>query len=631
MGKEIVLPNELQTELECERDKNRLLSERLEDKILIANNTVMAFNAQKDLLLAKEDIIENLRKGFSDIEKSCNCKQQKDIAEISMTSNKVSDVDTPAESCCDDLNHLLQEKTKNLEIMSEKHQLVCNDLEQQISVVSETKEKYSKTCELLEEYIEANRKWEKKTGSLQEILVDEVTPLYNNVLVWLSTQLDMTNEATIIDTCMNHFVEEEIVAAKSALFDVCGGDGTIIGTKELRRGGVKETKMMKDFKDIVDAMKKLQTSDEIHPLFVTSSEGIMKCPTIIPISNSIKDDAVVNKVSELEKAMSDFMKEQRKHNDRVNGRLESIQKENSVKKLAEQFKEMDNSLEAFRSDLSAVQSGNNQIISSSPQGIAQGPVFANPEAFVQPTPRSRQYQDKYNHVPQRNIPYQHHNQVFTGGESLSFEGRFQSNEPQERTLVPELKNRAVPSVIQVPSIYTGKPPVMAPCQIVPGFVPNNNIVGNVPTRSTYMNTGDSAPIPGAKPTTYMNAVSGSRDISQSVSSSSNATGNKEIVLTGVGKLITAEVIVSYAAARGILVLSCELMTKWEKARANTFKLIIKEQHAGIALSDSVWPLGVTAREFELRINTRKRVQQNVECGWSTSVGSDHSRNTRFTL
>ena len=410
--KETMLPNELQKELACVKDKNRRLSEKLEDKILIANNTVIALDAQKDLLLAKEEIIENFRKVINDTEKSCSCKQQhmqNEIEGINVTSNVNQGVDlitatnaVDIEAKCDDLNRQLTEKTKNLESMNEKHQELCNDFQQQIAAVSEIKEKYDKTCELLDGSIETNHKWEKKTGSLQGILADEITPIYNNVLVWLSTQLDTANEASICEKCMNHFVEEEIEIAKSALFEAFGGDGTVIGTKEMRRGGAKETKMMKDFKDIVDAMKKLQTSDKMNPLFVTSAEGIMKCPTIIPITSTIKDDAVVSKVSELEKTMSDFMKEQKKHNDRVNGRLESIQKENSVKKLAEQFKEMDTSLEAFKTELSAAQSGNGRNTSN----CFEGRVLI---------PANRQYQANYNQVQQRKASYQTNpNQAFTG-------------------------------------------------------------------------------------------------------------------------------------------------------------------------------------------------------------------------
>ena len=47
-----------------------------------------------------------------------------------------------------------------------------------------------------------------------------------------------------------------------------------------------------------------------------------------------------------------IVKQNDRINDRINGRLESIQKDNSLKELAEQFKYMDTSLQAFKDDLS---------------------------------------------------------------------------------------------------------------------------------------------------------------------------------------------------------------------------------------------------------------------------------------
>ena len=69
-------------------------------------------------------------------------------------------------------------------------------------------------------------------------------------------------------------------AAQSTLF---GGNNTVIGMKEIRRGGVKESKMM-DYNNIIEALKKLQRSDNNSPLFITSAEGIMKCSAIIQVS-----------------------------------------------------------------------------------------------------------------------------------------------------------------------------------------------------------------------------------------------------------------------------------------------------------------------------------------------------------
>ena len=50
----------------------------------------------------------------------------------------------------------------------------------------------------------------------------------------------------------------------------------------------------------------------------------------------------------------------------------------------------------------------------------------------------------------------------------------------------------------------------------------------------------------------------------------SSTSNSEIVLTGVSKDVNPDMIMSYAGRLGIQVLYCELLTKWDKARYNTF-------------------------------------------------------------
>ena len=74
----------------------------------------------------------------------------------------------------------------------------------------------------------------------------------------------------------------------------------------------------------------------------------------------------------------------------------------------------------------------------------------------------------------------------------------------------------------------------------------------------------------------------------------------EIVVFGVAKEVSNYQVSSYAEKRGIKLINCELLTKWDKARSNTFKLTMKAQHAEIAFSNSVWPCGVGVRRFKQR-------------------------------
>ena len=138
--------------------------------------------------------------------------------------------------------------------------------------------------------------------------------------------------------------------AKTVLFDVRGGEDTTIGAKELRGGGAKESRKDKDCKDIIEAIKTLREEGS-EPLFVASKDGIMKCPTIIPVSNIVKDNAVMLKINALEAAMKNSLIEQKKQNDHVNSRLESTLKDNVIKNFALQMKDFDSSLEAFKAEL----------------------------------------------------------------------------------------------------------------------------------------------------------------------------------------------------------------------------------------------------------------------------------------
>ena len=88
-------------------------------------------------------------------------------------------------------------------------------------------------------------------------------------------------------------------------------------------------------------------------------------------------------------------------------------------------------------------------------------------------------------------------------------------------------------------------------------------------------------------------------------------------------------IISHAALNGIQISACELMTKWDKARTHTHKLTIKEQHAGAALSGSVWPLGVTARPYEQRTRSIRSTRENSEGDTERHVRWNSTVSTRL--
>ena len=61
----------------------------------------------------------------------------------------------------------------------------------------------------------------------------------------------------------------------------------------------------------------------------------------------------------------------------------------------------------------------------------------------------------------------------------------------------------------------------------------------------------------------------------------------EIVIFGVAKNVTSYQVVEYAKKEGLKTLNCELLTKWDESRSNTFKLTIKAYYAEKALNNSL--------------------------------------------
>ena len=66
------------------------------------------------------------------------------------------------------------------------------------------------------------------------------------------------------------------------------------------------------------------------------------------------------------------------------------------------------------------------------------------------------------------------------------------------------------------------------------------------------------------------------------------------------KTVTPHLIKSYANRQKLNILQCVLLTKWDRANYNTYKITVTKQHAEYALDNSVWPRGITVRMFEPR-------------------------------
>ncbi len=626
-------------ELEILSNQRKSTDKNLADKDLILTKCEVINKVKDELLESKREIIENLRFHISSLKKE-HSSNNIDIKNLAL-NDSVRKEETTKESAP---KNVLQEKmieiTKHydekiklmkIDVETLKSQLSSsnNDLNDKIVELSDVREKYNMKYLEFEESKEKMTTFEEKTTGLRKIINEEKTPIYNYVLAWLSTQLDMTHENYIFEKCSTHFLPEEIDQAKSALFDTCGGEDTIIGSKENRKGGVKESKIVKDCKDLVEAMKKIKNADDDNDnqlLFLTSADGIMKCPNNVPMSCSVRDEMVGNKVSELEKSFSTFIAEQRKQTDRINGKLETALKDNASKNMnvGQQINEFNASLNGFSSEIQLLkQQGQQtyaqiadlkQTVPVSCMGLNHPPTqtkavnFQN-EKQLSPFPTS-----VHSYVGPKAVSFQGENstQVFNRHDPAMFVSKMDYQNPQQSAVsgfgnnAPQFEHQSS----QAPTIYSQRVNSTPPGVLnVRPLIQNTNTesVNNTITRNNGFNQIQA------------------HGFMQQVTSS-----DVDLALSRVQKGVTPDSIKSYAQQKGIDVKSCVLLTKWDKAQSHTFKVTVGVQHAEKAFMDSVWPPGVIARQFQQRRNLRNQ-ERRTENGEAqvNNIGAPSINNNQF--
>ena len=79
-------------------------------------------------------------------------------------------------------------------------------------------------------------------------------------------------------------------------------------------------------------------------------------------------------------------------------------------------------------------------------------------------------------------------------------------------------------------------------------------------------------------------------------------------------------IMSYANKKEINIKACIFLTKWDKAKAHTFKITVGMQHAEKSLSDSVWPAGVKVSQYRSKKNSP---MGNTSASWNTIKQTNH--------
>ena len=97
---------ELSCQLEFAKQINRDIKQRIEDQILLVNKTEIAFKA-KELVGAKNEIIDNLKTIIGNLKETCNRKQEGEENVMSNDNNQLGNngkqggLKKGAQECCE--------------------------------------------------------------------------------------------------------------------------------------------------------------------------------------------------------------------------------------------------------------------------------------------------------------------------------------------------------------------------------------------------------------------------------------------------------------------------------------------------------------------------------------------------
>ena len=170
-------------------------------------------------------------------------------------------------------------------------------VDKKTSELAEVIQKHNEICERansyhleLEEKTNSLRDWNAKTVGLRDILENSKTAISNNLLLWLSAQLEIGTKPSLYNEVTKYFSDEEINNAKAILFDVCGGIDTAIGSMKVREGD-KDCREQQDCDDIVEAMEILRHGGT-EPLFVSTKSVIKQLPCIQADLVAVKDKII---------------------------------------------------------------------------------------------------------------------------------------------------------------------------------------------------------------------------------------------------------------------------------------------------------------------------------------------------
>ena len=218
--------SELKHLLEQEKTNHVHLTHRLNDKVLIAERTVLALNTQNSLLEAKEEIIKTLKDKIAVAEtRHSEQQQQVEIDTQHLTSHKADEIQTEEEVA-------------------------------EVAVSKGTKE----SCDFIRIH-----------GTHGVVM--------NGLLLWANIQRMTRPENAWKEDALTKFVKEEITEAKECLWRISGDK--IPGPMKKRQGASKSNS---EVNDISGALKAL-AEKECLPMFLATSDMVKETPVFATGNN----------------------------------------------------------------------------------------------------------------------------------------------------------------------------------------------------------------------------------------------------------------------------------------------------------------------------------------------------------
>ena len=253
---------DMKTKLACETGKTIALSEKLGDAALLSERTMLAFNTQQDLVAAKQEIIENLKKEIENITQSHKFETKKDSSVV--TSNLESITESEAQDMVPrkKIIELAENYDAKIKLMCEESNELRAQLEEANAKLIDQGQKEglvgaSKGTEETYEFIKVH-------GTNGVVM--------NSFLLWANIQRVTRPEKAWKDEALTKFLKEEITEAKECLWRISGDK---IETPLKKRQGA--SKSNSEINDISGGLKTL-AENECLPMFLATSDMVKETP-----------------------------------------------------------------------------------------------------------------------------------------------------------------------------------------------------------------------------------------------------------------------------------------------------------------------------------------------------------------